>query len=66
MVPHEALLAVGPGPWKMNVTAKIGGGSKTEEALEKGNLMWSRVSMLGLRPPCKAKIWLSTRAVRGR
>ena len=33
MVLHGALLAVGPGPWKMNVTSKIGGGSKKEEAL---------------------------------
>ena len=32
MVLHEALLEVGPGPWKMNVTAKIGGGFKNKEA----------------------------------
>ena len=28
--------------------------------------MWSRVSMLGERPPWRQKIWLSTSAVRGR
>ena len=56
----------------MKVTMKIGGRVYNNKKIGQIEikppeyLMWSRVSMLGLRPPCKAKIWLSTRAVRGR